>query len=156
VTVPAHTVRIAVPDLMSALDAVRASGLRLSSARRIVLEAIFEADGPLTAEEIARGAGGRVPRCDLASVYRNLEALEAAGLVRHLHVGHGPGLYLSAASAVELIVCERCGARADVDPRVTADIRAAVQAATGFTPHFDHFPLAGLCPRCADDRLLED
>ena len=57
-----------------------------------------------------------------------------------------------AASAAELIVCEPCGARADVDPRVTADVRAAVRAATGFTPHFDHFPLAGLCPRCADDR----
>lgn len=155
-TVPAHTARIAVPDLTSALAAVRDRGMRLSSARRIVLEAIYEADGPLTAEEIARGAGGRVPRCDLASVYRNLEALEAAGLVRHLHVGHGPGLYLSAARAVELIVCERCGARADIDPRVTADLRVAVAAATGFTPRFDHFPLAGLCRRCADDRLLED
>ena len=152
-TVPAHTARVAVPDLMAALETVRARGMRLSSARRSVLGAIYGADGPLTAEEIARGAGGRVPRCDLASVYRNLEALEDAGLVRHLHAGHGPGLYLSAASAVELIVCERCGARTDIDPRVTADIAAAVRAATGFTPHFDHFPLAGLCPRCADDRL---
>jgi Fur family ferric uptake transcriptional regulator len=147
VTVPAHTARIAVSDLPSALAAVRERGLRLSCARRIVLEALYEADGPLTAEEIARSG-----RCDLASVYRNVEALETAGLVRHLHVGHGPGLYLPAAAAVELIVCERCGARADVDPRDTADVRAAVQAATGFTPHFDHFPLAGLCPRCAYDR----
>lgn len=151
-TVPAHTARLAVPDLASALDALRDRGLRRSSARRIVLAAIYEADSPLTADEIARGAGGRVPACDLASVYRNLEALEDAGLVRHLHVGHGPGLYLPAASAAELIVCERCGARADVDPRVTADVRAAVRAATGFTPRFDHFPLAGLCPRCEDDR----
>ena len=36
---------------------------------------------------------GRLPRCDLASVYRNLETLEDAGLVRHMHLGHGPGLY---------------------------------------------------------------
>jgi Fur family ferric uptake transcriptional regulator len=85
-------------------------------------------------------------------VYRNLETLEDAGVVRHLHIGHGAGLYAPAAAATELVVCERCGARADIDPRVTADVRVAVQAATGFTVCFDHFPLAGLCPRCADDR----
>jgi Fur family ferric uptake transcriptional regulator len=155
VTVPAHTVPVAVPDLDSALEAVRDQGLRLSAARRIVLAALYGAAGPLTADEIARGAGGLVPRCDLASVYRNLEALEDAGLVRHLHVGHGPGLYLPACSAVELIVCERCGARADIDPRVTGQLRAAVRQVTGFVAHFDHFPLAGLCPRCAADREAE-
>jgi Fur family ferric uptake transcriptional regulator len=145
VTVPAHTALVAVPDLAAAVSAVRAAGLRLSGARRAVLAALFDARGPLTAEDIARAAG-----CDLASVYRNLETLEDAGVVRHLHVGHGAGVYMPAADATELVVCERCGARADVDPRVTADIRAAVRAATGFTPRFDHFPLAGLCPRCAD------
>jgi Fur family ferric uptake transcriptional regulator len=149
VTIPAHTALLAVPDLDAAMDALRARGLRMSSARRLVLEALFGASGPLTAEEIARrssASGG--PGCDLASVYRNLETLEDAGVVRHLHVGHGPGLYLPAADATELVVCERCGARADIDPRVTADLRSAVAAATGFEPRFDHFPLAGLCPRC--------
>ncbi len=149
VTVPAHTASVAVPNLDAALTAVRDSGMRLSSARRIVLEALFRAPGPLTAEEIARGAGGLVPPCDLASVYRNLETLEAAGLVRHVHVGHAAGLYLPAGSAVELVVCERCGARADIDPRVTAAVRDTVHAATGFTPRFDHFPVAGLCSPCA-------
>jgi Fur family ferric uptake transcriptional regulator len=149
VTVPAHAARVAAPDLAAAIAAVRARGLRLSSARRAVLQALFGGAGPRTAEEIARGATGH-PGCDLASVYRNLEVLEAAGVVRHLHVGHGAGLYLPAADATELVVCERCGARADIDPRVTADVRAAVRAATGFVARFDHFPLAGLCPRCAD------
>jgi Fur family ferric uptake transcriptional regulator len=157
VTVPAHTALVAVPDLDAALAAVRARGLRLSSARRLVLKAIFGALRPLTAEEIARRSGAPGRRgCDLASVYRNLEVLEDAGVVRHVHVGHGPGLYRPAADATEFVVCERCGARADIDPRVTADVRAAVRAATGFTPHFDHFPLAGLCPRCSGDRMRED
>lgn len=144
-TVPAHAALAAVPDLAAALAHLRALGLRLSSARRTVLEALFAAPSPLTAEALARHA-----RCDLASVYRNLETLEDAGVARHVHVGHGAGLYMPAADATELVVCERCGARADIDPRVTADVRAAVRHATGFTPRFDHFPLAGLCPRCAD------
>jgi Fur family ferric uptake transcriptional regulator len=151
VTVPAHAAPVAVPDLDAALGAVRDHGLRLSSARRIVLEALFRAGVPLTAEEIAAGPCG-VPACDLASVYRNLEALEAAGVVRHMHVGHGAGLYTPAGVATDLVVCERCGARADVDPRVAAAVRAAIEADTGFTPRLHHFPLAGLCPRCAAGR----
>ena len=146
-TVPSHTAPVAVRDLDCALDAVRARGLRLSMARRVVVEAVFTAPGPVTAEEIARSG-----RRDLASVYRNLEALEAIGLIRHLHVGHAAGLYLPAAMAVELVVCERCGARSDIDPRVSADVRAAIREATGFSPRFHHFPLAGLCPRCAAGR----
>jgi len=145
VTVPAHTKRVSVANLDAALDVLRERGLRLSAARRIVLEALFEAAGPLTADELADG-------CDLASVYRNLEQLEEAGVVRHLHVGHGPGLYLPTGRSVELIVCERCGARAEIDPGVAAGVRTAVCDATGFTPRFDHFPLAGLCPRCAEQR----
>jgi Fur family transcriptional regulator, ferric uptake regulator len=157
VTVPAHTALVAAPDLDSALHALRARGLRLSSARRRVLGVLFAAGLPLTADEVARRSGPPAEGgCDLASVYRNLEVLEDAGVVRHLHVGHGPGLYLPAADATELVVCERCGARADIDPRVTADVRAAVLAATGFTPRFDHFPLAGLCPRCRHNRAEED
>ena len=68
-------------------------GLRVSAARRLVLEALFAAERPVTAEEIAAGLDGRLPASDLASVYRNLETLEELGLVRHVHLGHGPGLY---------------------------------------------------------------
>ena len=49
-----------------------------------MLEALLAAEEPLTAEEIAGDA-------DLASIYRNLETLEAIGIVRHVHLGHGPG-----------------------------------------------------------------
>jgi len=147
-TVPAHTPAHPVHDAGAALEVLRARGLRVSGARRLVLGALFCGRGPLSAEEIERLTSMDGAGCDLASVYRNLETLEAAGVIRHLHVGHGPGLYLPAGDAAELVVCERCGARADVDPRVSADVRAAIRAATGFEPRFDHFPLAGLCPRC--------
>ena len=86
-------------------------GLRVSSARRLVLEALFAAERPLTAEEIAAGLEGWLPASDLASVYRNLDTLEELGLVRHFHLGHGAGRYaLAAAGDVEFVSCERCGA----------------------------------------------
>ena len=59
----------------AALAALQERGLRASSARRLVLEALYAGDEPVTAEEIAAGLDGRLPRSDLASVYRNLETL---------------------------------------------------------------------------------
>src|SRR4051794_19599530 len=90
----AHPRRVATLD--GAVAALRAGGLRVSAARRLVLEALFAAEGPATVEELADGVGGRVPRSDVASAYRNLETLEELGLVRHMHPGPGPGRYVLA------------------------------------------------------------
>ena len=76
----------AAPSLPTMLNTVRAHGLRVSTARRLVLEALMDAGEPRTAEQLAGDA-------DLASTYRNLETLETIGLVRHVHLGHGPGRY---------------------------------------------------------------
>ena len=129
---------------------VRARGLRLSAARRLVLEALFAAEEPVTAERIASGLGGRLPGSDLASVYRNLETLEALGLVRHVHMGHGPGRYaLTGRRSAEYVACERCGAHLALAPEALDAARAAVQEACGYRARFSHFPIVGTCPACA-------
>ena len=146
-TVAHHTVPVHVPSLAAALGTLRSRGLRISSARRLVLEALFAADGPVTADEVAGGLGGRLPASDLASVYRNLEAL---GVVRHVHLGHGPGLYaLAGRHDAGYAACERCGRHAALDDHALAGIGDAVRAACGFAPALAHFPIVGLCPGCA-------
>src|SRR5688572_24440602 len=97
-TLPHHTSPLAAPSVEAAVALLRARGLRVSSARRLVIEALFAAERPLTAEEIAAGLDGWLPASDLASVYRNLITLEEIGLVRHFHAGHGPGRYALAAT----------------------------------------------------------
>jgi Fur family transcriptional regulator, ferric uptake regulator len=84
-------------------------------------------------------------------VYRNLETLEEVGLVRHVHLGHGPGLYaLTRDGAREHLLCDRCGAVMSVDPSRLDAVRDLIRAETGFAANFTHFPIAGLCPACAD------
>jgi Fur family ferric uptake transcriptional regulator len=149
-TVTHLTEPVSARSLDAAIAAVRDRGLRLSAARRLVLESLFAADGPISAEQIADGVGGRVPRSDLASVYRNLECLEELGLVRHVHIGHRAGLYaLAATGDREYLACERCGAHRAVDPALLDPARAALVAATGWTARFTHFPIVGLCPACS-------
>jgi Fur family transcriptional regulator, ferric uptake regulator len=145
----AHTgPRIEAATLPEAVAALRARGLRVSAARRVVLEALYATDQPLGAEQIAEGIG-ELPASDLASVYRNLETLERLGLVQHVHLGHGAGRYVRAGREREYLVCERCGAHRAVPPEQLDGVRAAVQGATGFQARFSHFPIVGLCGDCS-------
>jgi Fur family ferric uptake transcriptional regulator len=134
---------VEAPDLEAAAAVVRSHGLRLSTARRLVLEALYATDEPLTADRIAGGL-------DVASVYRNLETLEQIGLVRHFHLGHGPGLYArSAVGAFEYLLCDACGAVVAVEPEQLDPVRDQIRRDFGYEARFTHFPIAGLCPDCA-------
>jgi Fur family ferric uptake transcriptional regulator len=145
---------VVVTDLEEAMEVVRRGGLRLTSSRRLVLEALLTAREPISAEEIADGLGGRMTQSDIASVYRNLETLGELGLVRHFHAGHGPGRYvLVGFGDREYLACESCGALESVDPAALDGVRDAVRDLSGFEARFSHFPIVGLCPRCARARL---
>jgi Fur family ferric uptake transcriptional regulator len=134
------------------LNALRGRGLRVSTARRLVVHTLFAADGPVSAEEIATGLGGRGTPVDLTSVYRNLEKLEEIGVVRHVHAGHAPGRYvLSGGGEREYLACDRCGVLIEADPRDLDRVRAEVRSRFGLEPRFTHFPIVGLCGACAGE-----
>ena len=121
-------------SLHALTNAMRAHGLRVSTARRRVLAALLAAERPLSAEQIAGGS-------DLASVYRNLETLAAIGLVQHVHVGHGPGRYALATRGGGWAACRGCGDAVRLAPRALAQIRAACGLESLVT-------VVGLCPGC--------
>jgi Fur family transcriptional regulator, ferric uptake regulator len=146
-------------DLEGAIAVLRAQCLRISLARRRILLALFAAPGPLSTEAIVESAagtpandGGRDPSLDAASVYRNLEAFERAGIVRHVHLGHGPGLYaLVGEGQREYLYCERCHTAVGVAPTELDDLRALIRERFGYEARFTHFPIVGVCERCAND-----
>ena len=151
-TVSPSTRPLAPASVTSAMGVLRAQGHRISAARRLVLEALFAADRPVSAEAIAGGLDGRLPGSDLASVYRNLETLEAAGLVRHVHVGHGAGRYaMTGRHDHGSAACERCGRHVALGRAARARVAEAVRETCGFEATFLHFPILGLCPDCAGE-----
>jgi Fur family ferric uptake transcriptional regulator len=149
VTQAPHRVPLAFDTVDEVAAAIRERGGRLTSARRVLLEGLFAADGLVTAEELAEGMDGRIVRSEVSSVYRNLELLEQLGVVRHVHHGHGPGLYaLERGGPCEYLVCEQCDrveivATTDLDP-----VRNDLRARFGYEVRFSHFPLVGRCPKC--------
>lgn len=133
-----------IDDVVAAL---RETGHRVTAPARAVLEALFAADAPVSAEHIATGQGRTL---DATSVYRNLERLEQLGVVRHVHVGHGAGLYaLARGGDREYLVCERCGRVTSVEPERLDAVRDSVRTSFGFHVRFAHFPMHGHCADCA-------
>ena len=140
------TLQFASPDAV--LRTLRERGLRISTARRMIVNHLFEAPAPVSAQQIAAGLD-RTP-LDLASVYRNLETLEEHGVVRHFHAGHGPGRYvLVGGGEREYLACDRCGSIEEVDRSELDSLREDVQRRFGYAVGFTHFPMVGLCPPCA-------
>lgn len=139
-------------DLDDVAEAIRAAGGRLTATRRLVLAALFEAEGPVSAELLASRLAGRGPAFDLPSVYRNLERLEALGVVRHVHLGHGPGLYaLVDDEEREYLCCERCRRVTSVPAADLDAIRDEIRERFGYDARFCHFPITGLCSECATE-----
>ena len=115
--------------------------------------------GDARARGAVRGRRARVGRStswpsaglERTSVYRNLERLEALGVVSHVHVGHGPGLYALVRGADrEYLTCDRCGRVTTLDPAALDGVRAALHAEFGHHARFSHFPIHGTCGSCAD------
>ena len=135
---------VAADDPEQAAEALRCAGLRISTARRLIIDALFGVVGPISAARLASDLS-----LDESSVYRNLEVLERNGLVRHLHLGHGPGLYLLAGSEeAEYLYCERCEAVVALASGELDPVRDLIRARFGYTPLFTHFAIVGWCSRC--------
>lgn len=146
-TVAHSAAPIEARNLDAAAEAVRATGLRLTAARRLLLGALWDASEPLSAERLSELAGNGT---DVASVYRNLEAFERIGLIRHFHVGHGPGLYArTSLGAREYLICDACGRLQAVEPGRLDGVRELIRRDFGHEASFTHFPIAGLCRDCA-------
>lgn len=139
-----------ITDLEDAIRILRTGGHRVSASRRLTLEGLLAADGPVSAEYLASGLGGRIAAGDLPSAYRNLELFERLGLVTHVHIGHGPGLYaLVSDDEQAYAVCESCGRLTKIGADDIEHIRVRVRGSTGFEAHFSHFPILGVCAECA-------
>ena len=130
----------------SVLNMLRGEGLRISTVRRLVVSSLFAAGEPVSAEELA--GGGAAP-LDLASVYRNLDTLEKAGVVQRLQAGEGPARYaLAGSDEREYLACGRCGELREADPAQLDPAREEIRRRFGFEADFTAVPVSGVCGRC--------
>ena len=146
-TEPAATPIREYGGIEDVFDALRAEGHRVTTPCRLVLEALFRADGPISAQRVIEDTP--VEGFEPSSAYRNLERLEQLGVIRHVHLGHGPSLYMLVGSGEkEFLLCERCGEVKSVDPSALDPLREQIEREFGYRARFGHFPIVGLCTAC--------
>ena len=137
-----------VSSVEDVLALVRARGGRATSSRRTILEALFDADRDLTAEELAVAVQSRAPDIHLSTVYRNLEEMQRLGVLVHSHLGHGPATYQLASTAHAYFLCEVCGATIEAPDDVFNGLAKTVNARLGFAIDPVHFAMLGRCAAC--------
>lgn len=138
------------PDRVeSALALLRASGARVTTARRLLLEVLFESGSHHSAEDLAVEVQERAPEVHLSTIYRNLDELERIGVVAHAHLGHGPATYHLASAQHGHLVCSRCGKTIELPIKAFSGLARSVRKSHGFTIDPRHFALVGRCESCA-------
>jgi Fur family transcriptional regulator, ferric uptake regulator len=127
--------------------------LRFTSGRRMIVEGLRTADGPVTLPELLE----MTPGLPQSSAYRNLALMEEAGVVRRLVHGTEHARYELAESLTEHhhhLICEVCGLVRDIQLDTRLERRLdeafdAVAAAEGFSVGRHAIDVYGVCSSCA-------
>ena len=129
------------------------AGVRFTKGRRVVVEALLEADGPRSAAELHAIIGPEVP---LSSLYRSLAVLEECGVIVP-HFGtkgitrYEPAEWLTGHH--HHVICMVCGTVEDIDvpSHYETKVRKLVDGISsliGFEAASHTLEIEGRCGRC--------
>ena len=130
------------------LQSLRASGGRITHARRAVLQALVTARTHVTAEDLLNIVQTGSPEIHLSTVYRTLDALENLGVVDHVHLGHGRAVYHLTDNAHQHIVCEKCSYVEEIPSKLFNELGKNLMDTYQFKVRMNHFAVIGTCQRC--------
>jgi Fe2+ or Zn2+ uptake regulation protein len=124
---------------------------RLTKGKKLVVERLHTEQRPLTAQEIFNGvtAGNSSRDVDLATIYRNLDALERVNVVEKVEFSTSGWKYaLVGSSHTHSIQCTRCGQEVVMNECVMAQVESIIAERTGFTGIHHTVNFTGCCPTC--------
>lgn len=125
---------------------LRRQGLYLTRRRRLVAELVLERQLPFEARDI--WAGLRGARVGLATVYRTLELLQEAGLVRRLATGVARFEVIYHRRRHEFLRCRACGKWFPFSSPALEEALADVLERFEFTLRRRSIVLEGVCRIC--------
>lgn len=149
--VPDHDHGCCITHALEAAEAeCRRRGARLTELRRRVLELVWRSHAPVGAyallEILAREGFCAAP----PTIYRALDFLLAHGLIHRIERLNAyagctrPGV----PHAGQFLLCEACGAAAELDDATIDTAIAAAAARAGFSVSRQIVEVDGLCPSC--------
>lgn len=124
---------------------------RYSKKRQAVLDCLRGTTEHPTAEWIYARLKPVYPDLSLATVYRNLNQLEEAGLIRSMGSVNGQERYDANVRPHPHVVCTRCGRMVDVEELPFSEETVHwVEETTGFRIESTSLRFSGLCGECRE------
>jgi Fur family ferric uptake transcriptional regulator len=123
---------------------------RLSPQRELIARTASAMGSTFTVDDLAEAVRGADGSTGLATIYRAVSALEAAGTVERVgeRLGSALFVYCDKSHHHHHLVCTGCG-RIEHAPCPLGDESLAAARQSGFTVTGHEVTLFGLCPGCA-------
>ena len=136
-----------------AIAALQERGVRVTPQRAHVWRVLVESGEHFTAEEVWKRVRDTLPGLELSTVYRSLEALQAAGLVAESRLPEGPRVFEARPALHPHLVCESCGEISHPDPEIGRPLLETLSTSSGgFEVREMHVVAKGVCSGCAGGR----
>lgn len=126
-----------------------APGMRRTSQRTAVYQAIVRLGGHCTADEIAAELRKTKPGFSRSTVYRALDALTASGSVYAAHLGEGPTHYELASGDHQHAVCQVCGGVLHIQEEFVTELEQHLEHGHHFRPLRTEVLVVGICEDCS-------
>ena len=128
---------------------LKAVDLKTTAARLAILDALSNAETPLSAKNIADGMTKK-QKVDQATIYRNLEAMTSANIIRMVNFQHDHNHYeLVDSSHHHHAICKKCGKVVDISGCDLKGWDKQVKKISDFAEINQHaLEFFGLCKTC--------
>lgn len=122
--------------------------LRMTNQREIILRELKKSKEHLSADELYERVRKIMPRISLATVYRNLEILSEAGIIRKLEISGRQKRFDSQVEEHDHIYCIQCHRIENLQIDKSGMKLPTHETVKGYTITGCRLEVTGLCPRC--------
>lgn len=130
-------------------QSLRDGGHRLTSSRLVILEALVESGGHLSADELALSVRRRDDNVSRMTIYRTLDLLCDLGHVRPVYQGARAARFILLEDGRHHhFVCSGCDLVFEFDDCLVEDLLNRLQDTAGFDVQAHLLELYGLCDSC--------
>ena len=147
------SVSVAVSPRDKFLEFLETRNMRLTTVREIVVDEVFASHEHFEAEQLAASLAGRIDgrRVSRSSVYRVLELLEEAGLLRKVARSNGRDVYEHdyGYPQHDHLICSHCGTLIEFPAESVAKIVQRVSTEHGFRHTGHRLEVYGTCEKCS-------
>ncbi len=127
-------------------EKIRAQGLKATPQRLLILNQI-EKSGHISIEKLFETTREKFPSISLATVYKNIDALRKAGLIREVGIVGGKHVFELAKGDHIHFICKKCGTITDIqtgEKMLPPDVPGRLPG----TKEIIELNIYGICNRC--------